>query len=116
MFDFLFGLVLGYIIAFFYWRAKIIAIVDKVVLNEFDEDGKDPEKSILRVKVEQHGDQFLLFAEEDDRFVMQGTTMAELVERVKNLPEIEVKIVNGGSAAAKALLATGSLNENSNNQ
>ena len=81
---------------------------------------EDSETRTLKVTVEQVENQFYLYQEDSNKFIMQGENLQEFQSRLKSMKIDEMSIVNGASAAAKALVAISQKqkeqSETSNNQ
>lgn len=122
--DFVLGMVLGAVLSFFYWRAVVIKAIEQSLLmpsKEIDQSTTaELEPNILNVMVEQEGDQFLLYKQGTNNFVMQGSCLQDFQQRLSVIKVDQLSIVNGGSAAAKALVEVSEKvkekSENSNNQ
>ena len=122
--DFVLGMVLGAVLSFFYWRAVVIKAIEQSLLmpsKEIDQSATaELEPNILNVMVEQEGDQFLLYKQGTNNFVMQGSCLQDFQQRLSVIKVDQLSIVNGGSAAAKALVEVSEKvkekSENSNNQ
>lgn len=104
--DFVIGLVVGAFISFFYWRSVVIAAIEKTLgeIHNHD-DNVIEEKKTLLVTVEQEGDVFLLYKQGSNNFVMQGQSLQDFQQRLKQLQIDELQIVNGKSEAANHLVA-----------
>ena len=122
--DFLLGLLVGGIVSFLFWRSVIQKAIEQALLTPAAEmqplaENQHDESAILKVTVEQEGDQFLLYRQDTNNFVMQGMCLQDFQQRLTFLKVDQISIVNGGSAAAKALLKISQLkkehNENSSN-
>jgi len=100
--DLLIGIFVGFVLAFFYWRHQIIKVFEKAIDDAVDEAAQSITK--LQVTVEQEGDQFLLYRSDTNRFLMQGTTIADFQKRLTELQVDALSIENGNSVAAQALL------------
>lgn len=107
MFDFILGLVIGFVVAFLYWRSIIVASIERA-LAVIEETNEEPEVRRISVTVEQEGDQFYLYRYEDDQFVAQGKDFSEFQKILPILKADSLQIVNGNSDAAKALIAVSS--------
>lgn len=124
--DFVLGMVLGALLSFFYWRAVILKAIEQALLTpskeieqQLTKENIDQSK-MLNVLVEQEGDQFLLYRQDTNNFVMQGRCLQDFQQRLGFMKIDQMSIVNGGSAAAKALVEISEKqkeqSENSNNQ
>ena len=124
--DFIIGMLIGAALSFFYWRSIILSAIEQALLTPSKEfqDKLDnihvEQTNILQVMVEQEGDQFLLYRQDTNNFVMQGSCLQDFQQRMKSMKFEELSIINGGSDAAKALVAISENkkehSENSNNQ
>ena len=113
--DFIWGFLAGTVVMFFYWRSVIIKAIHKVA--DDIEERLEEEIKILSVNVEQYGETFLLYQADNNRFITQGTCMQDFVNYLSTVPATQIKIVNGSTEAAKALLKTGEhLNEAGNHK
>ena len=113
--DFFLGFLVGAIVIFFYWRSVIIQAIGEVAEKIIEK--QEEENQILTCNVEQHDETFLLYHADTDKFVTQGKCMQDFVNYLNTVPATQIKILNGSTEAAKALLKTGNKpNEISNNQ
>jgi MFS superfamily sulfate permease-like transporter len=116
--EFLLGVLVGMVIAFFYWQSVIVKAINKVV-NEVVTTAESTFKKLV-VTVEQEGDQFLLYQTDNNRFLMQGTSLADFQKQLPLLNVDALSIANGDSTAAQALLKASQHNkeshEDSNNK
>jgi hypothetical protein len=115
--DFLLGILVGLIVSFFYWQSVILKAINDGIDEAFAAE-LEPKK--LVVTVEQEGDQFLLYQTDNNRFLMQGTSLADFQKRLPSLNIDVLSIENSSSMAAQALLKTTLTNkeshEDSNNK
>ena len=125
--DFVIGMVVGALLSFFYWRSVIIKAIENALLTpskEIEQSMRDSiddnETRTLKVTVEQVENQFYLYQEDSNKFIMQGENSQEFQSRLKSMKIDEMSIVNGASAAAKALVEISQKqkeqSETSNNQ
>ena len=125
--DFVIGMVVGALLSFFYWRSVIIKAIENALLTpskEIEQSMRDSiddnETRTLKVTVEQVENQFYLYQEDSNKFIMQGENLQEFQSRLKSMKIDEMSIVNGASAAAKALVEISQKqkeqSETSNNQ
>jgi hypothetical protein len=113
--DFLLGFLVGGIVTFFYWRSVIVSAIG-LAAQTFQENQQELDQT-LNCNVEQHENTFLLYQADTNRFIVQGTCMQDFINYLDTVPETQIKIINGKSDAARALIKTGeTLNEISNNQ
>ena len=103
--EFLFGILVGFVLATIHFLVTLRRIIENALSEVSDEDSESG-KDTLSVKVEHHEGQFLLYSADDDRFLLQGTCMDDFVKYAKARSDVDIKIINGASEAAKALLAT----------
>ena len=104
MFEFLSGILVGFVIAFLYWRSVIIEAIRRTI-NDIEEAEEESTENRISVTVEQEGDQFYLYRYEDNQFIAQGKNFAEFQKLLPTLKVETLQIMNGGSEAAKALIA-----------
>lgn len=110
--EFLLGVFVGVVIAFFYWQSVIIKAINRA-FNEAEETAENAARK-LAVTVEQEGDQFLLYQLDTNRFLMQGTSLADFQKQLSSLNLDALSIANGDSTAAQALLKVSQSNKESN--
>lgn len=80
--DFLLGILVGLIVSFFYWQSVILKAINDGIDEAFAAE-LEPKK--LVVTVEQEGDQFFLYQTDNNRFLMQGTSLADFQKRLPSL-------------------------------
>ena len=110
--EFLLGVLVGVVIAFFYWQSVIVSAINRA-FNEAEETAENAARK-LAVTVEQQGDQFLLYQLDTNRFLMQGTSLADFQKQLSSLNLDALSIANGDSTAAQALLKASQSNKESN--
>ena len=116
--EFLLGVLVGVVIAFFYWQSVIVSAINRA-FDSAEETAENTARK-LAVTVEQQGDQFFLYQLDTNRFLMQGTSLADFQTQLSSLNLDALSIANGDSTAAQALLKASQHNkephEDSNNQ
>ena len=66
---------------------RMIKLIEEVKRIEASEDPKE-EKGARRIRVEKHGEELYLFAEDNDEFLAQGPTLEVALERIeKRFPD-----------------------------
>jgi hypothetical protein len=117
--DFFFGLLVGFVLSFFYWRSVVVKAL-QTALDKVEQQTDTQDTVTLEVKVEQHDGQFFLFRADTDGFIMQGSSLQDFQSRLKTMNIDQLNIINGTSDAAKSLIKISKQlkeqNENSNNQ
>jgi hypothetical protein len=62
---------------------RMIKLINEVKEIDQRPDGDDAKTNARRIRVEKHGDELYLFAEDNDEFLAQGSTLEVALERIE---------------------------------
>lgn len=62
---------------------RMIKLIEEVKRIDTSEDAKEDNKGARRIRVEKHGEELYLFAEDNDEFLAQGPTLEEALDRIE---------------------------------
>lgn len=102
--EFLFGMCVGVVVAFFYWRAVILKAIEQALEHVAQAGDNLDSDRCMTVNVEQEGSVFLLYQADTNKFIMQGTDLQDFQERLRGVNVDQLIIKNTQSPAALALI------------
>ena len=62
---------------------RMIKLIEDVKRIDLNEDTKKQNSGARRIRVEKHGEELYLFAEDNDEFLAQGSTLQEALDRIE---------------------------------
>lgn len=102
----IFGMCLALVVVYFYFRMVMVRAAQNI--DDLIQVIERLKESIIHARVEEQDGVFYVYNTADDAFMAQGTTIAELRERIEQRwADVQVMITQGDQAVLDRLKATG---------